>query len=48
MNAQQVLIDADYLYRKFITVCDSKTQREILTKKVAPSKQRRGAGDDDD
>lgn len=36
MDATQILIDADYLYRKFITVCDTKTQNEIFSKKVPP------------
>jgi len=41
MNAEEIMVDADYLYRKFITICDTKTQREILTKKVEPPPRRR-------
>merc|ERR1712100_699436 len=36
MDYEKVLIDADWLYRKFITICDTKTQNEIFAKKGPP------------
>jgi len=36
MDVEVILIEADYLYKKFITICDTKTQNEILQSKVPP------------
>ena len=36
MNYEKILIDADLLYRKFIIICDQKTQTAIFSKRVQP------------